>query len=98
MRNAQVKHHSKYLESKQNKNTKTEKPCDTTSYVTPVTLKDELLSDDTTHKWSEGTICLDGVDESLLSQILLVEVRQFLGATDMYDYFQTNSRIPYFAH
>ena len=90
LRNIWAEHHSKYLESKQNKNTNTEKPLDTTSYAIPITQKDELLSDDNPNKQPEGTICLagglilNGIDESLLSQKLVVEVRQFPGAIDMY--------------
>ena len=49
-----TEHHSKYLESKPNKDTSkpnkdtnTEKPLDTTSYVTPVIQKDNLPSGDT---------------------------------------------------
>ena len=42
-------------ESKRNKDTSTEKPLSTPSYVTPVTQKDNLLSDDTPPKYPQGT-------------------------------------------
>ena len=96
LRSILVEHCSKYLESKRKKGTNTEKPFDTTSYVTPVTQKDNLPSDGTPSKWSEGTICitgdsiLNGIDEVLLSQKRLVKVRQFPGETvsDMYDHLK----------
>ena len=37
LRNIRAEHHPKYLESKRNKDTNTEEPLDTPSYVTPVT-------------------------------------------------------------
>ena len=42
LRNIGVEHHFNYLESKRNKDTSTEKSLDTPSYVTPVTLKDNI--------------------------------------------------------
>ena len=42
-----TEYHSKYLEGKPNKDTNTEKPLDTTNYVTPVIQKGNLLSGDT---------------------------------------------------
>ena len=47
LRNMRAEHHSKYLESKLNKDTNTKKPLDTTSYVTPVLQKDNLPSGQT---------------------------------------------------
>ena len=46
LKNIRVEHHSKYLESKRNKDTSTEKLFGTPSYVTPVTQKDDLPSND----------------------------------------------------
>ena len=67
LKNIQAEDHSKYLESKRNKNTSTEKSLDTPSYVTPVTQKDDLPSDDTPNKWPEGSICIAG--DSILNGI-----------------------------
>ena len=46
LKNILVEHHSKYLESKRNKDTSTEKLLGTPSYVTLVTQKDDLPSND----------------------------------------------------
>ena len=80
LRNIRAGHHFKYLESKGNNDINNEKPIDTPSYVTSVTQKDNLPSDGTPNKWSEGTICIAGdsilnkTDGSLLSQKGLVKV------------------------
>ena len=97
LKSSRAEHHSKYLESKRNKDMSTEKLLGTPNYVNPVTQKDHLPSFDTSNKWSEGYICIAGdsilnrVDGSLPSQKRLVKVRQFLGAaiTDMYDHLKT---------
>ena len=51
LQNIRAEHHSEYLEGKRNKDTNTEKSLNTPSYVTPVTQKDDLLSDDPPNKW-----------------------------------------------
>ena len=96
LKNIGAQHHSKYLESKRNKDTSTEKSLGTPNYVTPVTQKDYLPSNETRNKWPEDTICiagdsiLNGIYRSLLSQKQLVKVRQFPGVTitDMYDHLK----------
>ena len=87
MRNIREEQHSQYLGSKRNKDTNTEDPPDTPSYVNPGTKKDNLSSDDKPNKWPEGTICIAGdcilneIDGSLQSQKRLVKIRRFPEAT-----------------
>ena len=96
LESSRAEHHSKYLESKRNKDMSTEKLLGTPNYVNPVTQKD-LPSFDTSNKWSEGSICiagdsiLNGIDGRLPSQKQLVKVSQFPEAaiTDMYDHLKT---------
>ena len=97
MRNIRAEHHSQYLKSKRNKDALPEKSLEKTPiFVTPVTQEDNLPSNDTSNKWAEGTISiegnsiLNGTDASLLSQKRLVKVRQFPGTTitDMNDHLK----------
>ena len=96
LRNIRAEYYSKCLESKRSKDINARKPLYTTSYVTPVTEKDNMPSNDTRNKLPKGTICiardsiLNGIDESLLSQKRSANVRQFMGVTitDIYDHLK----------
>ena len=77
MRNIRTEHHSQYLKSKRNKDALTEKSLEKTPiFVTPVTQEDNLPSNDTSNKWAEGTISIEG--NSILNGTTITDMNDHL--------------------